>query len=181
MMENLVEWRLAGETEVLGENPPQLHFVHHKFHLPDPGWNPGRSVGKPVVTWAMARPYIYIVTCQPIVGLRNRAFLGSRPLNASRPNTRYATTGEAVFTPCRAVPCWAEPHRALLRNRPRWRHTVPRSFPRQLCCKHGDLTQHSSHLARCCSDACTIEGYIRGTEMSKKAVFKKQLYESVVK
>jgi hypothetical protein len=48
-------------------------------------------------------------------------------------------------------------------------------------CKHGDLTQHSSHLARCCSDACTIEGFIRGTGMSKKAVFKKEFYETVVK
>jgi hypothetical protein len=43
------------------------------------------------------------------------------------------------------------------------------------------VTQHSSHLARCCSDACTIEGYIRGTGMSKQSVFKKQLYESVFK
>jgi hypothetical protein len=30
MMVNLVEWRLAGETEVLGENLPRRHFVHYK-------------------------------------------------------------------------------------------------------------------------------------------------------
>jgi hypothetical protein len=41
MMENLVEWRLAGETEVLGENP-QRHFVHHKSHLTRPGIEPGK-------------------------------------------------------------------------------------------------------------------------------------------
>jgi hypothetical protein len=38
---------LAGETEVRGENLPRRHFVHHKFHFPDPGANPGRRCGKP--------------------------------------------------------------------------------------------------------------------------------------
>jgi hypothetical protein len=39
-LENLVEW-MAGETEVLGENLPQNHFVHHKSHLTRPGVEPG--------------------------------------------------------------------------------------------------------------------------------------------
>jgi hypothetical protein len=43
IVEQLVEWRLAGETEVLGENLPHRHFVHHKSNLP----NLGRRGGKP--------------------------------------------------------------------------------------------------------------------------------------
>jgi hypothetical protein len=46
-MENMVEWRFAGETEVLGENLPQRYFVNHKSYLPDPGSNPGLCGGKP--------------------------------------------------------------------------------------------------------------------------------------
>jgi hypothetical protein len=41
VVEKLVEWRLAGEIEVLGENLPQLHFVHHNFHMTRPGFEPG--------------------------------------------------------------------------------------------------------------------------------------------
>jgi hypothetical protein len=40
-VEQLVEWRLAGETEVLGENPPQRHFPTTNPTWPDPGSNPG--------------------------------------------------------------------------------------------------------------------------------------------
>jgi hypothetical protein len=50
-----VEW-LAGETEALGENTPQYHFVHHKSHTT---WARNRAV----LVWSrrptasdMARP-----------------------------------------------------------------------------------------------------------------------------
>jgi hypothetical protein len=46
-MENLLEWRLAGETEVLGENLHQRYFVHHKSDFNKPGRDPGPRCGKP--------------------------------------------------------------------------------------------------------------------------------------
>jgi hypothetical protein len=58
MMEKLVEWWLARETEVLGENLPRYCFVHHKPHMLCPDANPGRRGGKPATNrWAMTRPY----------------------------------------------------------------------------------------------------------------------------
>jgi hypothetical protein len=47
IVEQLVEWQLAGEAEVLGENLPQRHFSHHKSHMTRPGLDPGRRGGKP--------------------------------------------------------------------------------------------------------------------------------------
>jgi hypothetical protein len=55
-----VEWRLAGETKVLGENLPQRHYVHHKSHKT---WNRTRAaaVGSQRLTaWATARPRILL-------------------------------------------------------------------------------------------------------------------------
>jgi hypothetical protein len=46
-MEQSMEWELAGETEVLGENLPQCHFVYHKSKWFDLGSNPDRRGGKP--------------------------------------------------------------------------------------------------------------------------------------
>jgi hypothetical protein len=61
-VEQLEELRLAGETEVLGENLPQRQFVHHKSHMTRPGLEPrAAAVGSQRLTaWAMARPLSYM-------------------------------------------------------------------------------------------------------------------------
>jgi hypothetical protein len=41
IVEKLVAWRLAGETEVLGEDLPQRHYYHHKSHMTRPGFEHG--------------------------------------------------------------------------------------------------------------------------------------------
>jgi hypothetical protein len=77
-----------------------------------------------IVTWNVyiyIYIYIYIVTCQPIVGLRNKVLLGSRQLNASRTSTRCAAVRENRV---RSVPCRAEQN-----------HT-------QRCCTAGAMTSH---------------------------------------
>jgi hypothetical protein len=48
ILEKQMESRLAGETEVLGENMPQRHFcLSQNPTRPHPGLNPGRHSGKP--------------------------------------------------------------------------------------------------------------------------------------
>jgi hypothetical protein len=48
IVEKQMKCRLAGETEVLGENLPQLHFCTSQNPTwPDPGLNPDRRGGKP--------------------------------------------------------------------------------------------------------------------------------------
>jgi hypothetical protein len=46
MIEQLVEWELAGESEILGENLPWCHFVHHKSYMTWTGIEPWRRGGK---------------------------------------------------------------------------------------------------------------------------------------
>jgi hypothetical protein len=56
ILEQLVEWRLAGETEVLGENLPRRHFVHHKSHITRPELGAPAVGSQRVAAWAVARP-----------------------------------------------------------------------------------------------------------------------------
>jgi hypothetical protein len=53
--ENLVKWKLAEETQVLGENLPQRHFYNLKFHLIRPEREPGpprwEACDQPLELW----------------------------------------------------------------------------------------------------------------------------------
>jgi hypothetical protein len=66
IMEKHMECRLAGETEVLGENLPQCHFCPSQNPTwPDPGFNPGRCGGKPAANLSYGTAFGGRVTFLP--------------------------------------------------------------------------------------------------------------------
>jgi hypothetical protein len=67
-----MECRLAGETEVLGENLPQLYFCPSQNPTwPDLGLNPGRRGGKPATN---RLSYGATSNCLGSLGCRDRKF-----------------------------------------------------------------------------------------------------------
>jgi hypothetical protein len=57
-----MEFKLVGETEVLGENLPQRHFCPSQNPTwPDPGLNPCRG-SRRLIAWAMARPSSFFLS-----------------------------------------------------------------------------------------------------------------------
>jgi hypothetical protein len=71
MMKKLVEWWLAGETEVIGGNLPQWGFVHHKSHMLCPDANPGRRGGKPATNRLSSGAALAWVYCTSLVPFFN--------------------------------------------------------------------------------------------------------------
>jgi hypothetical protein len=55
--------RIDRETEVLGENLPQHHFVHHKSHMTTWARTRAAAVGsRELIAWAMPRPYHWLTS-----------------------------------------------------------------------------------------------------------------------
>jgi hypothetical protein len=89
------------------------------------------------------------VTCQPIVGLRNRAFLVSCPLNAS------LRGGEAVAAPCHLSPRDGEEQAAVTS------HASPRQRNKQSRHCETPATVGEMSIVRCSATvSATVTGFL---------------------
>jgi hypothetical protein len=66
---------LAGETEVLGENLPRRHFVHHKSHLLDSGLRGGKPATNRF-SYGAALSNEYVAVDVMAIGRRNGSIYG---------------------------------------------------------------------------------------------------------
>jgi hypothetical protein len=68
--------QLAGETEVLGDNFPQCHFVHHKSHMTWPGLELRlRRWRNQLTAWAMALPLCIKASLQVLTAPFTQGFV----------------------------------------------------------------------------------------------------------
>jgi hypothetical protein len=95
IMEKQMECRLAGETEVLGENLPQRHFCPSQNPtLPDAGLTPGRRGGKPAtnrLSYGVALTYLVAWSISRSCYLMIQAFSASEMSYNFKFNFRYWT------------------------------------------------------------------------------------------
>jgi hypothetical protein len=61
-VEQSVEWELAGETELLGENLLQRHFVHHKSHMTSDRTRAAGVGSRQLTAWATARSSVKFIS-----------------------------------------------------------------------------------------------------------------------
>jgi hypothetical protein len=102
----------------------------------------------------------YIVTCQPYVGLRNRALLGNRPVNKT--SRRHDDVTQQYWNT-------VSTQHAVVTS-----HGTGVGEYRVTCFLWVRRLRNKKQAAL---SACTIEGFIRGTEISKQSVCGSQLYE----
>jgi hypothetical protein len=94
IVEKLVEWRLAGETEVLGENLPRRHLSTTNPTCLNPGSNTGRRGGKPAtnrLSYGAAIDH-QLLQCTTTELASNTTVATTFP-----PLTRYSEAAEAHF------------------------------------------------------------------------------------
>jgi hypothetical protein len=100
-VESMMECRLAGETEVLGENLPQRHFCPSQNPRAHPGLNPGRRGGKPATN-----------SLSYGAALSLRTYLltyGAEPFLRSRQLCSHSRISQQFMEPEGSSPCSQEP------------------------------------------------------------------------